>query len=495
MIVKNEEACLPTCLASVADLVDEIIIVDTGSTDRTKEIAAGFGARTFDFAWVDDFSAARNESVRRATGDWIFYLDADEYLDEANREKFRALLNGLRDENGAFVLTQRSKLPKHRGPDALIDQVRIFRNRPDHRWQYPVHEQILPALESTASAIHGTDIAIGHSGYQNPDFTRGKLERNLALLQRDHNDRPHDPYVLFNLGWTYLDLGQAVEALPLLRDSQQRTESGTNYLPVLYDLQIHCLEQLGQWDEAFSVCRAGRALFPEDPALHFREGMLRRQRGDPSGAEACFRQLLTPALSSTSPDSPLVTTRRSICRFDGLQGYLARHQLAQVFSDQGRLAEAETEWRAALAEASAFTPAEIELIKLFLAQEGREDEAEKALRNVLQREPDQLDCWCNLARLLRNQDRHADVFEVCRNARKIFPDDPELLRLQGLACYELNNLAEAEACLLGWLEKRDKVDSSGNQEYEKLALVRQVLADIYDQQGRPADAPGKKVTK
>ena len=86
MIVKDAEATLGACLASVADLVDEMIVVDTGSTDRTRAVAMRAGARVIDFAWVDDFSAARNESIRHATGDWIFWLDADERLDEANRE-------------------------------------------------------------------------------------------------------------------------------------------------------------------------------------------------------------------------------------------------------------------------------------------------------------------------------------------------------------------------------------------------------------------------
>src|SRR2546421_7974014 len=104
VIVKNEEARLPTCLASAGDLVDEVIVVDTGSGDRTREIATGYGARVFDFSWVDDFSAARNESLRRATGDWIFWLDADDQLDEANRRKLRELFARLKKENAAYVM-------------------------------------------------------------------------------------------------------------------------------------------------------------------------------------------------------------------------------------------------------------------------------------------------------------------------------------------------------------------------------------------------------
>jgi FkbM family methyltransferase len=104
VIVKNEEANLPACLGSARDLVDEMIVVDTGSTDRTKELAAGFGARVFDFPWVDSFAAARNESLRHATGEWIFWLDADDRLDEDNRGKLRKLFAQLKDENVAYSM-------------------------------------------------------------------------------------------------------------------------------------------------------------------------------------------------------------------------------------------------------------------------------------------------------------------------------------------------------------------------------------------------------
>src|SRR5262249_55825806 len=85
MIVKDEEANLPACLGSVADLVDEVVVVDTGSADRTREVAARYGAKVYDFAWVDSFAAARNESLRHATGDWVLWLDADGRLDAGNR--------------------------------------------------------------------------------------------------------------------------------------------------------------------------------------------------------------------------------------------------------------------------------------------------------------------------------------------------------------------------------------------------------------------------
>ena len=94
MIVRNEEHNLPDCLEPVANLFDEMIVVDTGSTDRTKEVAQRCGAKVIDFTWVDDFAAARNESLKHATGQWIMWLDADERLDEVNRERLRRVLAG-----------------------------------------------------------------------------------------------------------------------------------------------------------------------------------------------------------------------------------------------------------------------------------------------------------------------------------------------------------------------------------------------------------------
>src|SRR5687768_16944509 len=91
MMVRNEESNLPPCLGTVRDLVDEIVLIDTGSIDRTIEIAKSFGAKVVSFPWCDSFAAARNEALRHATGDWVFWMDADDRLDEANRVRLSRL--------------------------------------------------------------------------------------------------------------------------------------------------------------------------------------------------------------------------------------------------------------------------------------------------------------------------------------------------------------------------------------------------------------------
>src|SRR5262249_22351850 len=126
MIVKNEESNLPDCLQSVADLVDELIIVDTGSSDRTKEAAVRFGAKIYDFTWVDSLAAAGNESLRHATGEWIFWMDADDRLDAANREKLRSLLNNFPGDQMGFVMKCLC-LPDPETKNAtVVDHLRLF---------------------------------------------------------------------------------------------------------------------------------------------------------------------------------------------------------------------------------------------------------------------------------------------------------------------------------------------------------------------------------
>src|SRR5271157_4235359 len=136
VIVRDEEKNLPACLSSVAGLFDEIVVVDTGSTDRTREIAREFGARVFDFVWLNDFAAARNAALARATGDYAFWLDADDVLDLPKREKLQALLDGLRagDEAAYVVRCSCDPGPNGDGGQTVVDHIRLFPVREDVRW-------------------------------------------------------------------------------------------------------------------------------------------------------------------------------------------------------------------------------------------------------------------------------------------------------------------------------------------------------------------------
>jgi len=346
MIVRNEEANLAACLESTADLFAEKIVVDTGSTDRTKEIAAGFGARVFDFAWVDSFAAARNECLRHATGRWIMWLDADDRLDEENRTRLRALFAGLKDENAAYAMKCLCLPDPVSGTATVVDHVRLFPNHADIRWKYRVHEQILPAVRLKGGEVRWAEVVIQHVGYQDVALRRRKLERDLRLLHLENAEHPDGPFTLFNLGCVFQELGQVREALPLLQRSLARSQPGDSIVRKLYALIVQCHRQLGEHDQALAACRTGQQHYPQDCELLFQEALVRREHGDRVGAERCFLHLMEHWEGShfASLDT-------------GLRSHKARHNLAVLYFEQGRLAEAEAQWRAALAEQPQFTPA------------------------------------------------------------------------------------------------------------------------------------------
>ena len=143
MIVKNEEKILARCLDSVADLVDEIVIVDTGSTDATKKIAANYTDKIYDFTWVDDFSAARNFAFSKAEKDYIYTADADEVIDEENRKRFRELKEVLLPEIEIVQMKYGNQL-SHGTAYNFDEEYRpkLFKRLREFTWIEPIHEMV-----------------------------------------------------------------------------------------------------------------------------------------------------------------------------------------------------------------------------------------------------------------------------------------------------------------------------------------------------------------
>ena len=186
MIVENEENNIGRCLESVRGVFDEIVVVDTGSKDRTVEIARSFGARVFDFVWVDDFGAARNAALARAKGDYAFWLDADDLIEPPQCAKLEALFGRLRpgEMMPAFVV----RCACDPGPDGargdtVVDHVRLFPLIEGVRWTYRVHEQVLPALKRAGVPVEWTDITVRHTGYSDRALRFRKLERDCRILR------------------------------------------------------------------------------------------------------------------------------------------------------------------------------------------------------------------------------------------------------------------------------------------------------------------------
>jgi glycosyltransferase involved in cell wall biosynthesis len=204
MIVRNEEGRLQACLDSVRGVVDELVIVDTGSTDSTPQIAAGNSAKVipFDFAFVD-FAAARNQALAQATGKWILVLDADETLDGASLPHIEDLIRT--NENAGYYVERHN----HSTTDFAV---RLFPNRPDYRYRGRVHETIDAAILAAGGRLRRSNIRIDHAVSSDPEGRRRKNHWYIEILKEEIAADPADSTRLDFLGAEYHQLERFDEA-------------------------------------------------------------------------------------------------------------------------------------------------------------------------------------------------------------------------------------------------------------------------------------------
>ena len=216
MIVKNEEKHLPGCLASIKGLVDEIIIVDTGSTDATVKIAEQYDADVSHYEWNDDFASARNYSLEHAKGEWILCLDADEEIDEENRKKLFKLISRAEKNSIAYYLNFKSRVRESSfGSELIHSHARLFRNGLDICFKGRIHEQIIDSVICAGGKIEPTDIIVDHKGYEEEQMSgKGKIERNVSILKKMfEEDDETQGMTCFYLGENYSMLNRWEEAI------------------------------------------------------------------------------------------------------------------------------------------------------------------------------------------------------------------------------------------------------------------------------------------
>jgi tetratricopeptide (TPR) repeat protein len=214
LIVRDESRVLDDCLASISPVVDEIVVVDTGSVDETPAIATRWGARVIRHPWQDDFAEARNVGLDAANGEWILYIDADERLHGAERPALEQLLDGAREVAFRLLLRPNLRSTPYR-------EYRLWRHDPRIRFKGRIHEKVTPAIAAVSQAdrrpIGDCDLLLTHLGYEGSQVH--KHWRNLPLLRAEI---PEDPNNLFNrhhLARVLDGLGQADEAAEVLAEA------------------------------------------------------------------------------------------------------------------------------------------------------------------------------------------------------------------------------------------------------------------------------------
>ena len=205
MILKNEEKFLPQCLETVKGLIDELIVVDTGSTDRTMEIAAEYGAKIYEHPWQDDFSLHRNQSIDYATGDWILILDADEELDRSEHDMIKSAVKRKDIDAISFVVYNKIQ----GGRTGFLNSHRMFRNKKEYRYSGIVHNQLV-----MDGITLGAQLKVFHHGYGlSEEQMKAKGRRTEALLLKQLEENPDNAFAHFNLAQIYRGLSQPEQSL------------------------------------------------------------------------------------------------------------------------------------------------------------------------------------------------------------------------------------------------------------------------------------------
>lgn len=201
IIAKNEEKKIERCLKSIAPYRFEIVLVDTGSTDRTKEIALKYTPNIYDFQWKNDFSAARNFSLSKASNPWIFMLDCDEWIESLDLEELQYFRKNLSDAAGSVTRINITGTPENPGETA--DRTERFFDRRKYHYTGIIHEQLTPKFQNNFETFL-LNTTIGHDGYLMTEKERLlKSERNITLLKKQLEETPDNPYVLYQTGKGY----------------------------------------------------------------------------------------------------------------------------------------------------------------------------------------------------------------------------------------------------------------------------------------------------
>lgn len=400
MIVKNEEELLPGCLDSLQGWVDELIVVDTGSTDRTVSIAEQYGARVFSQPWEGNFSKHRNHSLEQATGDWVLIIDADERVvaDDVNQLK-TLLQNG---DHAIISLNVFNVYGKREETVNFLPSVRLFRRSLGLRYDGIVHNVLQVPPDAP---VLRTGIRIKHLGYDlSPEKMHQKYLRSRALLERQLAEKPDDPFALFN--FAQLIRGQGLEALettsPDIIAAAERAVQLTGPAPDQFrHLHLMCLNQLGwtyfylrDYEKATNYARRALAHKPDylDPLLLLAHTALHQERY--AEAKGLYYQYLE-VQSAYQPEHE--TDDIIVAHVDArVNAYYSLAGIAEIEQEPDRAIDYYLQATAIIPD---FLEANARLGHLFLAQ-GEFAQAERFLRIQLNSSTDSPQARTDLIELL-----------------------------------------------------------------------------------------------
>ena len=286
LIVKNEATNIAKCLNSLKGISDEIIVVDTGSTDNTKEIAKSFGAKIFDYAWDNNFSNAKNYALDKTTGDWIFFLDADEYFEEKTPTRLKDILKYMLNNKDYDAIL--CKMINIEGCESKVISVnpiiRIFKGKSGIRYSGAIHEQpFINGKVLRAANIYDVSLIIYHTGYSNTLLPQ-KYSRNLVLLNERIKNNDIDNLTYYYMSASHNQLGNSEEAINYALLALKEPTFDTTI--VAYQPYVFLIRNMLNLKDKYSSFEIEKYVdeallrFPSHPEIWYIRALLKKEQDD-----------------------------------------------------------------------------------------------------------------------------------------------------------------------------------------------------------------------
>lgn len=412
MIVRDEEEHLARCLRSVEGVVDEIVVVDTGSADRTVEIAESFGARVLREEWRGDFAAPRNTAIDAATGDWILVLDADEELVDGH-----ALRDLVRQEGiEGYSFREVNFIGEERGIECVVNSAfRLFRNRPEYRYEGALHEQIMGKVDPEGGArTRFVGVEIHHYGYLEPTSrAKEKTDRNMAIVMEEVARKPEDSFTLFNAGVEFQRIGEHETALDYFRRAFRHLPSLRAYFASLLVRNIVAsLNALERYDEALEVLADALEAYPDFTDMHYLRGQVHANRREYRAAVRSFRTAIE--LGDHGGDLYLAQA--------GMGSFYSWHALGALHELMGDAHEAARCYRSAVRAADGYFPAPLVRLARLLLESDPPEEVRAFLTGIIsdRRRADSLRA---IGAVFVAMDHPREALDILAEARRLAPED------------------------------------------------------------------------
>ncbi|UZQ83487.1 glycosyltransferase [Thermoanaerobacter sp. RKWS2] len=363
LITKDEEKNIARCINSVKDIVDEIVVVDTGSKDKTVEIAKSFGAKVIHAKWEDDFSKARNVAIENATSDWILFLDADEEIRKEDVSKIRPLLNDDTVEAYIFKFINYGGTNVANGLTEVHYNFRLFRNNGKLKYIYPIHENLRNVEENRLPIFKKADVTILHYGYLlETRIEKNKTEKYIRLISKYLEEHPDDKFQHGNLAVEYYNAKEYHKALKHLLIATKGMNVNSPSATRLIRYLIATYTALKDYDTALKIANDAKAFYIDIPDFKFLEGMIYAEQKRYEKAIEIFKECV--AMGEYNGD---------FITMGGTGSYRAKYMTALCYEKLNKLNDAVREYIEILKENPNYQEVFIKLFDVLIKNEPPED--------------------------------------------------------------------------------------------------------------------------